>query len=105
MDQSMLGEKELTRIPGRRVPMNDPISHSEGDDRTRQRIEIKAMPERQLGMQNLQHAEEITPITSCKHGRLIDNILARGGKITGKVRCLECCAVIDDPYFSQKYET
>jgi hypothetical protein len=35
---------------------------------------------------------------SCVHGRLIDEVLSRGGKRTGKVRCLECQAIIDDPY-------
>lgn len=56
----------------------------------------------QLGTQSVQRAGRIAPVEPCKHGRLIDNILTRGGKITGKVRCLECGAVIDDPYFSRK---
>ncbi|NJN69857.1 MAG: hypothetical protein HC801_06035 [Nitrospira sp.] len=34
----------------------------------------------------------------CTHQRLIDNILTRGGKRTGKVRCLECGTIFDDPY-------
>ncbi|MGE3976604.1 MAG: hypothetical protein AB7F94_03365 [Nitrospira sp.] len=36
--------------------------------------------------------------TACAHQRLIDDILTRGGKRTGKVRCLECRAIFDDPY-------
>jgi hypothetical protein len=39
---------------------------------------------------------------SCAHGRLIDEVRTRGGKRTGKVRCLECQAVIDDPYLGMK---
>jgi hypothetical protein len=38
------------------------------------------------------------PDQMCVHGRLIDEVRTRGGKRTGKVRCLECQAVIDDPY-------
>ncbi|MDF0664737.1 MAG: hypothetical protein P0119_01550 [Nitrospira sp.] len=34
----------------------------------------------------------------CTHQRLIDDVLTRGGKRTGKVRCLECRAIFDDPY-------
>lgn len=37
---------------------------------------------------------------SCAHGRLIDEVRTRGGKRTGKVRCLECQAILDDPYSS-----
>ncbi|MBX3330145.1 MAG: hypothetical protein KF722_07070 [Nitrospira sp.] len=36
--------------------------------------------------------------TSCAHQRLIDDILTKSGKRTGKVRCLECRAIFDDPY-------
>ncbi|MBK9308217.1 MAG: hypothetical protein IPM58_14320 [Nitrospira sp.] len=38
----------------------------------------------------------------CVHGRLIDEVRTRGGKRTGKVRCLECQAIIDDPYQGMK---
>lgn len=40
------------------------------------------------------------PERDCAHGRLIDEVRTRGGKRTGKVRCLECQAIIDDPYQS-----
>jgi hypothetical protein len=40
--------------------------------------------------------------TFCTHRRLIDNILTRGGKRTGKVRCLECGTIFDDPYQGSK---
>lgn len=34
----------------------------------------------------------------CTHQRMIDDVLTRGGRPTGKVRCLECEAIFDDPY-------
>lgn len=34
----------------------------------------------------------------CSHQRLIDDVRTRGGKRTGKVQCLECRAIFDDPY-------
>lgn len=53
-------------------------------------------------IQVLQNTEEESGTTilnrACAHQRLIDDILTRGGKRTGKVRCLECGAEIDDPY-------
>lgn len=54
----------------------------------------------------IQNTEEETSIDAarmvCAHQRLIEDILTRGGKVTGKVRCLECGAAIDDPHHSQK---
>ncbi len=38
----------------------------------------------------------------CEHQRIIADVLTRSGKRTGKVRCLECSTVIDDPYLSQQ---
>jgi hypothetical protein len=35
---------------------------------------------------------------TCVHGRLIDDVLAKNGKRTGKVHCVECGAKFDDPY-------
>lgn len=40
--------------------------------------------------------------TICTHSRAIDDVLTARGKRTGKVRCLECHAVIDDPYLGAK---
>ena len=45
---------------------------------------------------------QLVPEQSCAHGRLIDEVRTRGGKRTGKVRCLECQTVIDDPYQGTK---
>ena len=43
-----------------------------------------------------------TPAESfdCLHLRLIDYVLSADGKRTGKVRCVECGAVFDDPMTS-----
>jgi hypothetical protein len=38
------------------------------------------------------------PVTTCVHGRLIDDVLTKRGRRTGQVRCLECGAIFDDPY-------
>jgi hypothetical protein len=38
--------------------------------------------------------------TLCVHQRLIDDVRTRSGKPTGKVRCLECGTVFDDPHRS-----
>jgi len=40
---------------------------------------------------------------TCSHSRLIDNVLTREGKWTGKVRCQECGAKFDDPYRGVKH--
>lgn len=41
---------------------------------------------------------KITSNARCAHQRMIDDVLTRGGKRTGKVRCLECGTIFDDPY-------
>lgn len=43
-----------------------------------------------------------TPTKPCTHSRAIDDVLTKGKKRTGKVRCLECGAIFDDPYHGQK---
>lgn len=44
----------------------------------------------------------IPPTGGCLHARLIDDVLTKDGAPTGKVRCLECGAVFDDPYHGLK---
>lgn len=39
---------------------------------------------------------------TCVHGRLIDNVLTKDGKRTGKVYCVECGAKFTDPYHEAK---
>lgn len=45
-----------------------------------------------------QAASRTAPIKTCVHSRLIDDVLTRHGKRTGKVHCVECGAKFDDPY-------
>lgn len=54
----------------------------------------------------IQNTEEGTSIDDaimvCAHQRLIDDVRTKDGKPTDKVRCLECLAVFDDPYYGRK---
>jgi hypothetical protein len=38
----------------------------------------------------------------CNHSRMVDDVLTKSKKNTGKVRCLECSAIVDDPYRGPK---
>lgn len=49
--------------------------------------------------QPLSHPIRTSP---CAHSRAIDDVLTRSRTRTGKVRCLECGAVFDDPYQGSK---
>lgn len=40
----------------------------------------------------------VVPTNPCSHSRAIDDVLTKTKKRTGKVLCLECGTVIDDPY-------
>ncbi len=56
----------------------------------------------QVDPQTLHSTNSIGSPTACAHARIIDDILTRQGKRTGKVRCLECGAKFDDPYNGTK---
>ncbi len=43
-----------------------------------------------------------TTDTPCRHTRMIEDVLTKNKKRTGKVRCLECGSIFDDPYQAQK---
>jgi hypothetical protein len=58
-----------------------------------------AMPMEALMIQPESRTALIEP---CVHGRLIDDVLTRNGKRTGKVYCVECGAKFDDPYHDLK---
>jgi len=49
-----------------------------------------------------QSLHRVVSARACLHGRLIDDVLTKDGTRTGKVRCLECGAVIEDPHHSQR---
>ncbi len=61
-------------------------------------LETEALMDTQL----VREADLITGIatstTGCNHQRLIDDVRTRSGNPTGKVRCLECGVIFDDPY-------
>ena len=48
------------------------------------------------------NSDRATSNACCMHQRIIDDVLTRGGKRTGKVRCLECGTIFDDPYQGSK---
>jgi hypothetical protein len=52
----------------------------------------------QTVQETARRSEEVIADSSCAHGRLIDDVRTRSGKRTGKVQCLECKAIIEDPY-------
>jgi len=52
--------------------------------------------------QIIQETNMATSKTLCAHQRLIDEVLTRSGKRTGKVRCLECGTIFEDPYRVQQ---
>jgi uncharacterized Zn finger protein len=54
--------------------------------------------ETQLIQETGQKSSRTTSSAFCSHQRLIDDVLTKGGKRTGKVRCLECGTIFDDPY-------
>lgn len=45
-----------------------------------------------------QASHKVAAITLCTHSRMVDDVVTKNKKRTGKVRCLECGAIIDDPY-------
>ena len=52
----------------------------------------------------VQPASRTTWTNPCIHGRMIDDVLTRSKKRSGKVRCLECGAIFDDPYRDQGHK-
>lgn len=51
-----------------------------------------------MGNTATQLSSDVTSLAACTHSRMIDNVLNRAGKWTGKVVCRECGARFDDPY-------
>lgn len=47
-------------------------------------------------------ASHITLLNRCTHSRMIDDVLTRGKKRSGKVCCLECGAIFDDPHLKRE---
>ncbi|MDP3089616.1 MAG: hypothetical protein Q8N04_02990 [Nitrospira sp.] len=60
--------------------------------------EASGSPEVSMDSAATQLSREATSAAACTHSRLIDNVMTRAGKWTGKVECRECGARFDDPY-------
>ena len=59
---------------------------------------VSAPLEKRMASMTTQQGSSGTLVTTCSHSRLIDNVLTRDGKWTGKVVCRECGVKFDDPY-------
>lgn len=85
-------------LAGGRMEKDNTVS--EADVSTSPMAEDTMEPsDRTHSVQPLSHPVQTSP---CVHRRAIDDVLTRSRKRTGKVRCLECGAVFDDPYQGSK---
>jgi hypothetical protein len=75
--------------------MEKPFQVSEGNHSS---LDEEGSMETQILHESAEAFDEATANPFCAHGRLIDDVRTRSGKRTGKVRCLECNAIFDDPY-------
>lgn len=83
---------------------NEPVSWVHG---LRDHIHDHLLSSREVSMSTTLHTPSPFHATSiatrlCTHRRLIDEVLTPAGLRTGQVRCLECCAVFDDPALEQE---
>ena len=60
--------------------------------------EAPANPEVSMDRTATHLRSEVGSVAACAHSRMIDNVVTRSGKWTGKVVCRECGARFDDPY-------
>jgi len=75
-------------------------SHDELEDVESTPLEMETPMNGQMVQAPVQQPEIFTPKPLCGHQRLIDDVRTRSGKPTGKVRCLECGTIFDDPCLS-----
>ncbi|MBH0179786.1 MAG: hypothetical protein HP491_18480 [Nitrospira sp.] len=80
--------------------MENPQQVSEDKSSTLEEAEVSM--ETPMIQETDQKSSRATSNSHCSHQRLIDDVLTRGGKRTGKVRCLECGTAFDDPYQGSK---
>ncbi len=72
------------------------------------RDEHSTLEEAEVSMETLLIQETVSTFSRatasdyCAHQRMIDDVRTRGGRRTGKVRCLECGTIFDDPYHGSK---
>lgn len=60
--------------------------------------EAKGLKETWMIQESDQNSSWTTANVFCAHQRLIDDVMTRSGKRSGKVRCLECLTIFDDPF-------
>ena len=75
--------------------------HESGDEHPTLK-EAEVSMESQLIQETVWKSSRTTSNVCCAHQRLIDDILTRKGNPTGKVRCLECGTIFDDPHQGSK---
>lgn len=80
--------------------MENPQQVSGDEQSTLEAAEVSM--ETQLIQETGRNSSKTTSNVCCVHQRLIDDVLTRGGKRTGKVRCLECGTIFNDPYQGSK---
>jgi hypothetical protein len=75
-------------------------SRDESEDLESTPLEMEAPMSTHM-VQEIGQDTEIPPLkTFCAHQRLIDDVRTKSGTPTGKVRCLECGTLFDDPHRS-----
>lgn len=95
-EEGVSGEEDINEIPGRGFCVGQWNEASGKEDLMSRWTEVRMEP--RMGLDT----SKVTPTNTCAHERVIDDVLTRQGKRTGKVRCLECGVVFDDPYRGQK---
>jgi len=73
-------------------------SHDESGDVESTSLGTEALMETQIIQKVSQETGIPPPKALCVHLRLIDDVRTRSGRPTGKVRCLECGTIFDDPH-------
>jgi hypothetical protein len=47
----------------------------------------------------------MTPFRTCKHSRIISDLVSEDEHNGGKVRCVECGSIVPDPYLQREATT
>lgn len=80
--------------------MDEPCAPLADEDATMRCTEVRMNPH--METQTVKIPRDTAPPMTCVHGRIIDDVLTKTGKRTGRVCCLECGAIFDDPYQGNK---
>lgn len=73
-------------------------SRDESEDGESTPLEMETPMNIQMIQEIGQDTEILPSKMLCAHQRLIDDVRTRSGTPTGKVRCLECGTIFDDPH-------